>query len=371
MNAGLTLAQGGVYGLVWVDEDLHTTAKFGQLVDTVEVGEPLTQSLPALFGYEKDIRALRNDTTAIFALPSFSMPTRDLDAQGKTAPRLNLSAFWSPTDERYLLLVARAFSASKADQLVSQQMRKRLMAEEALAQKTRELEVANCDLEEYAEIISHDLSAPLRAIRYLSDDIETALENESPTNARKHLADLREQSQRMSQMMSALLDYASLGRKSEVLEPVDTNELVHAIARSLPHPESLELSINGTWPTVKTLRAPLDLVIRNLTDNAIKHHDTGAGTITLEAMPLNSESVFEFCVTDDGPGIDPKHHGAIMLPFRTLGTGDTTSSRGIGLALVNRTVASMGGRLTLISNPEDQRGTKFTVSWPLPKSLGA
>ncbi len=64
------------------------------------------------------------------------------------------------------------------------------------------------------------------------------------------------------------------------------------------------------------MAAPLDLVLRNLVDNALKHHDRDMGTLRLTATCEASAVVFE--VTDDGPGIQPEHRDAIFLPFRTL-----------------------------------------------------
>ena len=122
--------------------------------------------------------------------------------------------------------------------------------------------------------------------------------------------------------------------------------------------------------------AALDLVLRNLIDNAVKHHDRGTGLIIVSAEP-GADSL-RISVIDDGPGIAPEFHEAVLLPFRTLdamgangksggGTASAITTRkgtGMGLAFVNRTVETMGGKLAIRSQPAAQRGTTFVLDWP-------
>ncbi|MEL7049899.1 MAG: HAMP domain-containing sensor histidine kinase, partial [Pseudomonadota bacterium] len=253
------------------------------------------------------------------------------------------------------------------------QMRARLMAEEELARKSQELsisnaelELANRDLEDYAAVISHDLASPLRGMRYIADDIEQHLGSHASAASLKSLADLRTQSRRMSSMLAALLDYASVGRKSEAVENVDTQTLVTEIANSIAKPDGFGITVDGHWPTFVTVRAPLDLVIRNLLDNAIKHHDYDRGRIVISASEHQDDPhYFEFSIQDDGPGIARKHQEAVFLPFRTLTTTEDVSGRGMGLAFVRRTIETLGGKVTIASNAEVERGTAFHIKWPL------
>ena len=83
-----------------------------------------------------------------------------------------------------------------------------------------------------------------------------------------------------------------------------------------------------------TLAEPLDVVLRNLVENAVKHHDTKVGVIALSAHEDGAYIRFE--VADDGPGIDPSYHEAIFEPFRTVAEEAPPESSGIGLALVKK-----------------------------------
>ncbi|MGH8336593.1 MAG: sensor histidine kinase, partial [Gammaproteobacteria bacterium] len=171
------------------------------------------------------------------------------------------------------------------------------------------------------------------------------------------------QSRRLSTMLSGLLDYSSIGRKIEAMEQVDTLRLASDIRDGFPAGSRMCVTVEGTWPVIETVKAPLELVIRNLVENAAKHHDREAGRITLGCR--ETSDALWITVTDDGPGIAPSNWEAIFLPFRTLSaTGAREDGIGLGLALVKRTLDSVGGNITLKSEANGTRGTQFDVMWP-------
>jgi signal transduction histidine kinase len=360
--AGKMLAERGVYGLVWFDDALTVTARYGQLADFVDVGVAITSSVPPLFGLERDIVALRGSLGTVVDVPAVS-----IIADGKQSPRLNLTVLWSSEEGAFILLISRAVPRSDLQIEFSRQIRGRLLAEGELKRKSvdlaranAQLERANHDLEEFAAIISHDLKAPMRALRFLADDIESELGQAMPEKAHEKLDRLKEQSRRMTDMLTALLEYSSAGRKSEVLETVDTRAVVRGIVGSVHRGAAFRIEVDGTWPVLTTLRAPLDLVLRNLIDNAVKHHDREDGLVHIAGA--DRADTFEISIADDGPGIAPKHREAILLPFRKL--SEQSDGQGMGLAVVSRTLRLLGGRLDVLSCPEGGRGVMFRVHWP-------
>ena len=116
-------------------------------------------------------------------------------------------------------------------------------------------------------------------------------------------------------------------------------------------------------PTFATIAQPLDIVLRNLIDNAVKHHDLEAGRIIVHAEDGGENWIFS--VADDGPGIPRDWHDAIFEPFkRILDEEEAPEGSGIGLALVKKTVEWFGGRIEIRSDPAARRGTTFRVHWP-------
>ena len=285
-----------------------------------------------------------------------------------TQQRYNLSLFWSAEQRSYMLLVARASIDATLEIELLRHVRARLMAEAEIKAKSEELARANRDLEQFAAIISHDLKAPMRALAYMTEDVDASLANARIDEARAQMDWIRSQARRMSSMLTTLLDYSSIGRKSRAIEAVDTHAVAQTIVSSLPHGRQFRVSVEGEWPVIETLKAPLDLVLRNLADNAIKHHDRPDGHVRLACCPGEQSLLIQ--VMDDGPGIAPEHGQAVFLPFRTLQTAEENVEAGIGmgLALVERTVDAVGGSIALKANPAG-RGALFEVIWPRKLSL--
>lgn len=258
-RAGAFFAARGIMGLVWLDKDLLVTDRHGTLVDFVAVGRAAADSLPALIGLEGDLLAQRSSPTSFIELPAISI------IGVAATPRLSMIAFWDEETARHILLFTAAPSRADLEVELSRQMRARLMAEEEVIAKSRDLERvntdlnrANRDLEDYASIISHDLASPLRALRYMAGGVEAALDDRAPPDAAAKLAEMRRQLTRMSGMLSALLDYASVGRKEEVEAEVDTAALVASIVASIPRSSGMKIIVEGDWPKLVTLAAPLD-----------------------------------------------------------------------------------------------------------------
>jgi len=351
-------ASRGVFGVVWIDHDLIVRRTFGHLSVFVGVNRPLTETVVAFVGSEDHIANFRNDPSQSFELPGVTIVN---SADSKN--RVNLSLFYDAEQSCYMLLVARATLDATLEIEIVRHARARLIAEADTSLKARELTRANRDLEQFAAIVSHDLKAPMRALQFLTDDMQAAAEVGDADEIRERLSQIRAQAQRMSSMLSGLLEYSSVGRKAIAVEEVDTRVLAEAIAFSIPFGTGMQTAVSGDWPKIRTLGAPLDLVLRNLVDNAVKHHDRDFGRIELRCAV--SEADLVITVSDDGPGIPPEYRAAVFLPFRTLGqSGSPTSGLGLGLALVQRAVESAGGRISLMPNDRAERGTAFEVRWP-------
>jgi signal transduction histidine kinase len=357
----------GVFGLVWIDRDLIVRRTLGDKAAFVEIGAPVSDSVIPLIGQEEFIASFQRDPSLSLELPGVAIVT---SADG--SQRVNLSIYFDPAQGWYFMLIARATLEATLELELVRHVRARLMAEADTTMKSKELMRANRDLEQFAAIVSHDLKAPMRALQYMADEATEALRGD-PADLEAQLDLIRAQAQRMSSMLSGLLDYSTVGRRAIAVEDVDTGALARAVAASIPHGTGITVAVTGTWPVVSTLRAPLDLVIRNLVDNAVKHHDREVGTVTIDCVATDRD--LDISVTDDGPGIPPEEASVIFLPFRTLtAPGRPPAGLGLGLALVQRTVESVGGRIgvvrtaptadRLLAGAHAARGTRFEVRWP-------
>ncbi len=238
-----------------------------------------------------------------------------------------------------------------------------------LKRQERMLARSNLHLEEFAHVASHDLRSPLRAIANTVDWLGEDLGENIADEIREHLDRLRLQARRAMTLVSDLHNYSKVGRKKELEEPVDIAKLAREIFKSLPAAKSMSLDCSGYPASVLTVKAPLDLVLRNLIDNAVKYHDRTDGTIFVRWQEDGPVIAFE--VEDNGPGIAEQYHQLVFQPFQKLESYEQVSGSGLGLATVKKTVEHFGCTISLHSPLHDSRGTKFAFNWPLciPREL--
>ena len=373
LDAALALAERGVIGAVWLTPGLDVASFAGTVPAAIVPGIPVTHVLLALIGLEDELAALQHRRDA----PPLRIPnTAVMSPDGRALPRMNVTVFWFANRQRYLVLMGAILSEESSTTELDQEIRRRRLYEQALADKSRELERINEQLEQFAYVISHDLNAPLRALRYLSADIGTALAPDDDSRAKPDVAQAQTaataiavQTRRMSKMLTDLLDYSRIGRLQEAVEPVDTGALIAEIVTSIRPTTTLTLATSGHWPKIQTAVAPLDLVLRNLVENAVKHHDRSHGCVEIVAETSPRELVFR--IIDDGRGIAPEWQAAIFEPFRKIDDAHHPDSSGIGLALVRKTITTLGGSIQVQSAAPEVRGTTFLVRWPLKLLAGA
>mgnify|MGYP000041242908 CR=1 FL=1 len=205
----------------------------------------------------------------------------------------------------------------------------------------RALKEQNERLEEFANVVSHDLRNPLNvAIGNLE------LAQEGREDALDRVADAHD---RMNEIIDDLLTLARAGRSAADPEPVS----LHGIARA-------------AWATVDTADATLALGsdvsfdahpgrVRQLLENLFANAVTHAGpdvTVTIE--PLTDDS--GFAVQDDGPGIPPDIADTVFDPGVTTQSDGT----GFGLAIVADVADAHGWTVTLV---EDTPGTRFEFAF--------
>ncbi len=226
-----------------------------------------------------------------------------------------------------------------------------------LSRRTEELARSNSELEQFAHVASHDLRAPLRAVANLAEWIREKLPDEASDKVRQHLHQLRTRVERMQSLTEELLRYARAGTGPAEIVHVDTGEMLREVVAFLAPPAGFAIEIDPGMPVLKTNRATLEQVFRNLIENAIKHHDRDRGRIEISARRL--DGVHEFVVSDDGPGIPPESHDEI---FEMFSGARSQEGSGISLALVKRVIERQGGKITVESQAD--RGASFRFVWP-------
>ena len=253
--------------------------------------------------------------------------------------------------------------AIQQSQLVSKLQRRAVdlaSANSRLKKTSKLLKIRNQELDEFAYVASHDLKAPLRAIANLAQWLKEDLDGTIPEDNRQQLDLMQTRVKRLEGFIEGLLQYSRAGRQNIDVQPLCPLQLLQDIIDSLTPPETMRIVLPETGPTLNTEKLLLQQVLTNLISNAIKYHHRSDGCITVSIKDM--DSMVEFAVADDGPGIAPDYHERIFGVFQTLVSRDTIESTGIGLSIVKKLVENQGGEITLSS--ELGKGSTFSFTWP-------
>ena len=228
--------------------------------------------------------------------------------------------------------------------------------------RTRALEQANAELEEFNYIASHDLKEPLRGIRHLSDWIRDDLRESAIDSVGDNLDRLDARTQRMQTLIDDLAQYSRAGRGVLNVSAVEIAALVEEICTDIDN-RGCRIDLSGVQQIMlETPAVILRTVLRNLITNAVvHHHQPDQGTVRVAVSDDGDACVFS--VEDDGPGIEARHHKRIFRIYQQLNPERNRVGSGSGLAIVKRSLARVGSEIVLES-PLAAGGSRFSFRWP-------
>ena len=159
LAAGLFLSERNLFGLAWADENCVVRRTFGKLAGFVQVGQRLTDGVPALFSLDAEIHGLRQSPMVSVDLPNIRLNPSDLDSA-----RINLSVHWMAAARSYLILVVQVSAHADLEVALAAQVRARTIAEAELAAKSRLIARANEELTRINEDLQHSSQRSLPTI---------------------------------------------------------------------------------------------------------------------------------------------------------------------------------------------------------------
>jgi PAS domain S-box-containing protein len=231
-------------------------------------------------------------------------------------------------------------------------------------ERTAELEAANRELEAFSYSVSHDLRAPLRAVDGFS---ELLLEDHGPDlneEARDYLRRVRAASQRMGQLIDAMLQLARVTRGEMHREPVDLSALARSIAAELQEsaPDRAVEWIIAPGQEARGDPRLLRALLENLLGNAWKYTGKHARPRIEFGATSGRDGSREWFVRDNGVGFEMEYASHLFAPFRRLHTEREFEGVGIGLATVQRIVARHGGTIRADAVPGQGAAFYFTLA---------
>jgi len=210
----------------------------------------------------------------------------------------------------------------------------------------------NQELSDYAHMVSHDLKSPLRNIDALTSWLKEDYDELLDDNGKDSLKLIRENVTKMDALISGILEYSAIGKVHVEVYPVDLNILVSDILRLVRLPKHISVTVDKL-PVINGDKYRLQQIFQNFIDNAIKYNDKLIGTIKIKVWEL--ENNWQFCVEDNGKGIDEIYFEKIFKTFEKL--DNHVDSTGIGLSIVKKVIDSYEGKVWVESKLG--KGTSF------------
>ncbi|MBP7687619.1 MAG: hybrid sensor histidine kinase/response regulator [Thermoflexales bacterium] len=305
---------------------------------------------------------------------------------------LRLGAYdyqFKPLDnmESFARLVDRALKhyalLTENERLVEELRQANAQLESQVAERTRELQIANESLlsldrlkNDFISVVSHELRTPLAAVVLQTQMLTQDLRSMPPDKLGHAYTSLATNTRRLQIQIDNLLDFALIERGELDLnfKPCSMNQIARDVvdlyeARAaekhlnftLALPPTTALSVIADGPRLRS-------ALVHLVDNAVKFTPEG-GTITISVhgmatMPGDTEPAVAIAVRDNGIGIPPELQQKLFTGFNQADMSTTRryGGMGIGLALAARIAAAHRGKITFKS--ELGNGSLFALWVP-------
>lgn len=232
-----------------------------------------------------------------------------------------------------------------------------------LEQRTARLEAANQELEAFTYSVSHDLRAPLRAMDGFSRILLDDYGDDMPSKAQHYLGRVRDNAQRMAQLIDDLLTYSRLGRASLNRQTVVPDDLARRVLEEDLVAAVADRPVDVTIDDLPACEADpklLRLVYLNLLDNALKY-TRAVDPARVEVGYTQHGGTGAYFVRDNGVGFDMKYADKLFGVFQRLHYDTEYEGTGVGLATVERIVQRHGGRVWAESAPDEGATFYFTL----------
>ncbi|WP_453976966.1 response regulator [Brevundimonas sp. Marseille-Q4549] len=221
--------------------------------------------------------------------------------------------------------------------------------------------------QQFLRLMSHEMRTPLNGVIGMINLLQrTRLDGAQ----RAYAENARQSAEHLLGLVNDLLDYARL--EADALEfdlaPVDLEGLARGVAELLSpraHDKGLEIvwSVAPDTPHILADEGRLRQVLFNLAGNAVKFTEAGGVRIAIERAEAEGDADpdrprLAFLVDDTGPGVPPEARNRIFEEFGHADSSDAArhDGAGLGLAVVRKLAAAMGGIVKVEDLPAGHRG---------------
>jgi PAS domain S-box-containing protein len=225
-------------------------------------------------------------------------------------------------------------------------------------ERTHELALRNEELEAFVYTASHDLRTPLHKLSMSGGLLMGAVASGNTEDAQWLVGSIENGVRRMDQLIKDLLNLSRAGRVPEDPSLLDLGQTVDRVVTELAEriaERNVNIEAPKDLPQVLYPETELYQLVLNLIGNASRF----AQTTVRVGWQINAD-MLELSVEDDGPGITPEKREHVFQLFAKL--DPSSSSTGVGLAIVKRISERHGGRVWITDS--ELGGAKFVIAMP-------
>lgn len=233
-----------------------------------------------------------------------------------------------------------------------------------LERRAEELARSNAELDQFAQVASHDLQEPLRKIRTFTDRLSTLEAERLSERGADYLARANRAAERMQNLVQDLLRFSRVSTKPRPFAPVDLDVTIADVLEDL----SVEIEAAGAkvsvarLPTISGDALQLRQLLLNLVSNALKFRREGV-TPQVTVSAEVGDGLLRLAVADNGIGFEEQYSKRIFGVFERLHGRQEYEGTGIGLALCQKIAVRHGGQISARATPGE--GATFTVTLPV------
>ena len=220
----------------------------------------------------------------------------------------------------------------------------------SLNRMTCELENRAAYVAEFATTVSHELKTPLTGIRGAAELLRDSWQKMSESERTRFIDNIDADAAYLQRLSTRLLELARIQNAPEPATSVDLGTfLAGVLAR---YGTALQLTVVDAPTPVTINAAHLEVAVRNLVDNALRHG--GGKDVEVRLSRSGARATIE--VSDHGPGISESNRAKVFHRFFT--TERDRGGTGLGLSIVQAVAATRGGSVTFETGSE---GTTFRL----------
>jgi PAS domain S-box-containing protein len=254
--------------------------------------------------------------------------------------------------------------------VIAHDITERKYAEKALREREQkyrlqaeELATVNKELESFSYSISHDLRAPIQAMKGLCSIMMENYSDKLEPELQGYLRRIVTSSDKMGKLVDDMLNLSKISRQEMNVQQISISKIAETIINELQQSDpakKVEVSIAQNVVT-RGDSGLMSIALSNLIGNAWKYSSkTPNAHIEFGEMLKDGETIYY--VRDNGAGFNMKFASKLFEPFKRFHSDKEFSGTGIGLAIVKRVIEKHHGKIWAESEPGKGATFHFTLS---------